>query len=1476
MAKDHHYDKVLLLLDQKATLSHLRRLLHTYLPETLGTNARLLFYFAGHGIALNNDDGPCGFLIPQDAKLGDTSTYLPMTELHDALIKLGQPDGQGMRPCRHFLGILDCCFAGAFRWSSVRDIGVPPEEMHRERYDRYLKDPAWQVITSASYDQTALDALTLKDDRGQTSSNHSPFAATLFEALQGGADLYPPAKDGRPAGDGVTTATELYFYIREQVEIATATHAKRQTPGLHPLKNHDKGEYMFLTPGHVLNLPDAPPLNEALNPYRGLESYGEEHKDLFFGRDKLTRALSQFVTTHPLTIVLGTSGSGKSSLVKAGLIPQLKDPDRPDRWHILQPMRPGVSPFMSLNILLGQEQLSAIALPSKLHLAATPPRPTNSLPLTPQAISEQDYANFVQLAQDKFAAAVQELIDRHPQQKLLLVIDQAEEIITLCQHPKEREAFLEVLAAVHRLYFQRLHIVLTLRSDFEPMLRNLALEPGWTQARFIVPAMMREELREAIERPASARVIYFEPYNLVDRLIDEVAQMPGALPLLSFTLSELFLTYLRSQRHNRAITEQDYEAVGGVMRSLTQRADQEYNTLIQDDPACEYTVKHVMLRMVATGGGELARRSVPLSELMFPEPEHHRVAQVRHHFSQARLLVEGQDSEGNSYVEPAHDALVRGWQRLLNWKKEEQEKLLLQRQLTPQAEDWQRVRSTLQQFLTQKTLRRWHPLQLWGHWQRQAQYLWHNNPRLALLKQELRSPRTWFNQVESEFVRRSVRRKRFEGVVRSGLVTAVMVGLGGLLLSSIEQGERSLLAEYAADAQNTLTIDPVTGLLRTIELANRNQHGTLRYLPLHRGFQWFPPQELLNSVSVSLGEAIDVAKEKNYMEGHAGYVYAVAFSPDEAYVVSGGSDRTLRLWTWDGEAVGQPWQGHTDTVNSVAVSPDGSYVVSGSSDQTVRVWDWQGNSIAELTQHTGAVLSVAVHPDAQQPWIASGSTDGTVRLWNWQTGEVRVLQGHTDEVYAVAFDAAGTLIGSGGEDATLRLWNLEGTPVGAPIATSSAVLSIAFHPAQELIVTGNNDSTVNLWSYEQLIREIQGHSDWVRSVAISPDGRTILSGSDDRTIRAWDLQGNPVGLPMQGHEDWVQSVAFSPSGNTIASGSDDGSVRLWDWDDEQFYTYNLSNYDKDDTTDLAFSNYGYMAASLSDDGTVKLWRWRQDTSNYGTAIPIELQLAEEEVMLAFALHPSEALIVSGNQEGELRLWNLQGEPIGQPLQAHPPEFGVHSIAFNSTGDRMTSISADGTTQMWQLDDSNGDGSDSIATVADTQLSSIASSLMEVEPGDRLSAVQFTPDDQTILLGSMEGRVYTWNWQGAGWELTPPLKAHSAEITAIASDGNLIYTGSADRTIRLWNWHGESIGRIYQGHQNNIRSINLSYDFDTNGEFYSLGFDGQVRTWQTRTQIQVSDACERLSNHWIFKNRLNDPLVHQVTQICSRFNTSDGS
>ncbi|MCB0112318.1 MAG: NACHT domain-containing protein, partial [Caldilineaceae bacterium] len=704
-----------------------------------------LFYFAGHGIALDSDDGPHGYLVPVDACLEDKTSLLSMHTIYQALHAL---------PCRHLLAILDCCFAGAFRWSTLRDFFPIRERLYQEQFVRFVQDPAWQVITSADYDQKALDYLTgdsfgERGDASRQGIRHSPFALALFDALEGNADISPPAKDGQPAGDGIITATELLLYLREHVEYTTQNIGNRQTPMLWPLQKHDKGEYVFAVPGYgEPQLLPAPALSTANNPYRGLLPFAEEDTNLFFGRQTLIRDLTEKVIEGPLAVVLGASGSGKSSLVRAGLFPQLRM-RQADEWLLLPPMRPTEKPLTVLTNLL-----------STLSTGVGQPA-TNSR-------NDKALASFTLLEQ---LETVIQSLQLSPQRHLLLFIDQFEELITQCDDECEREHFMALLAALVQIDPVNIHIVLTLRSDFESQFANESLAPYWHAARFVVTPMSRSELREVVEGPAKELVLFFEPAELVDQIIDEVIQSPGILPLLSFTLSELYLAYLTRNSKNRALTQEDYEKLGGVIGSLRFRAMEEYKSLSVAEQA---TMRRVLLRMVSLESSELTRRRVPLTELEYPDvEENQRVHKIVEQLTnRARLLVKGSMNDGTdkgeAYVEPAHDALVQGWDMLLVWVREAKEYLPLQRRLNQAAIDWES--------------RNYSP-----------DHLWHNEPRLPQLQQVLRDAQqfaedqlwqidtiswqirqslwpsiaapsnpTWFNKKETAFVQQSILRKASE------------------------------------------------------------------------------------------------------------------------------------------------------------------------------------------------------------------------------------------------------------------------------------------------------------------------------------------------------------------------------------------------------------------------------------------------------------------------------------------------------------------------------------------------------------------------------------------------------------------------------------------------------------------------------------------------------------------------------------------
>ncbi|MBD2342087.1 caspase family protein [Calothrix sp. FACHB-156] len=1420
--REKHEYQVFVCLDEVATLKNLNQLLEKTLAEQVSENDRLLFYFAGHGIALNGDDGPTGYLIPQDAKLNATETYLPMTKLQESLEKL---------PCHHFLGILDCCFAGAFRWSSTRDLLTTPEVIHKERYDRFITDPAWQVITSAAYDQKALDAFVLRSERGQV-GNHSPFAAALIEALAGKADAYPPSTNGKPPGDGVITATELYLYLRDAVEPATEGNRQRQTPGIWPLKKHDKGEYIFLTPGHELNLPPAPPLDATKNPYRGLESYEEEHRELFFGRSKLVKKLHEFVKSHPLTVVLGASGSGKSSLVKAGLIPQLRQ-DHTEKWEILEPIRPGETPLQALNNALKNAQLPEI----------------------PAQNPEQNLAMSI----DVWAK-------NHPKSKLLLFIDQSEEIITLCQNEDERKQFFQEILTAINAHRDKLRVVLSLRSDFEPQIRdaglkfvptnynagNTELKSRWYSGRFIVPAMTRGELREAIEKPAEARVMYFQPHELVEQLIDEVADMPGALPLLSFALSELYLRYLKRQRDaenrgitiDRALTQVDYQDLGGVIQSLTQKADAEYEALVQENPAYAQIIRQVMLRMLALGGGELARRRVSLSELEYPPPKHDLVKEVIERFTKARLLVTGEDAEGNYYVEPAHDALVRGWQKLLGWKQEDEQILLLQRELTPDAQRWanfknqdkeqqpgildkavpilvslDRILWPIENFANQipanlaRRLRRAENQQGQRR-NKSTEFLWDTNPYLDLLDEKLNSDENWLNQLETEFVQKSLLQKRQNHSWRWRIAQGVILTISAAAVIAFIQW-------INAQKQLVSTIGALTN--GSQELFDSNKEFDALLTSINAAKQVKQAAFGVNSdmqfqVKVALQNAVLWVKERNRLEGHKAEVHSVSFSPDGRLLASASADKNIKLWDATTGKQIKTLDRHGDVVNFVTFSPSGRLLVSASlPEKSVKLWDVAtGKEIVTLPGYDAdgnGCNGVTFDPSEQV--LAIASEGNIIKLWDINTGkEIATFIGHRSKVNGVSFSPDGRLLASGSFDSTVKLWDVATRKeIDTLKGPSNWVFSVRFSPDGRLLAAsgGNGDNTVRLWDVgtRKEIATLRGHTDRVTTLSFSPDGRLLASSGWNSTVKLWDVTTYKEIATLTGHGAYVTGINFSPSGKVLASASHDNTIKLWNVAAPEDIAP-LTGH-SNPVVNVSFSPDGQLLASSGGwDKNIKLW----DVATRKEIAPLTGHTSQ---VTSASFSPDGRLLASASFDHTIKLWDVDKRQELATLLKTDNSFGVISINFSPDGRLLASGGWDRTIKLWD--------------VATRQL-------IDTLEGHKESvrSISFSPNGQLLASASWDKNIKLWDV--ATHKEIATLKGHLSGVNGVSfsPNGRLLASAGGDNTIKLWDIATRKEIATLIGHRLGVSSVS----FSPSGKLLaSTSNDHTIRLWDVATRQQIN-------------------------------------
>jgi WD40 repeat protein/uncharacterized caspase-like protein len=1251
LKEQHGFNAPALLLDAKG--EEIRHLLQT-LPKQVKENNRVVFYFAGHGVAADGEDGPAGYLVPADADPTDVKTFIPMEDLHQQLDAL---------PCRHLLLILDCCFSGAFKWSSQHRASgtLMPRKIFKERFDRFIKDRAWQVITSAASDQKALDVLRGEGLRGKVTGDrgvkespegaHSPFALALFAGLQGDADI----KVGQE-GDGVITATELYAYIRDQIEPATIKESQklRQTPGFFPLRRHDKGEFIFLHPRHRLNLPAQP----KRNPYKGLQSFDETDKELFYGRDRVIAELRAKAESNKLLVVSGASGTGKSSVIKAGLLPVLRD----EGFRILPVIRPGVSPMASLE--KGLKDAKVIDGSASL----------------------QDGAFIAKLGE----------------QKTVLLIDQYEELITRCPNPAEREQFDALLRKLlDEVQDGALKIILTVRADFEPQLDDGALKSLWTSGRCTVPPFSVEELKEVIVMPTIQEVLIFDPPELVDEIIEEVVQAPGALPLLSYTLSELYEAYIKSGRQDRALKKEDYDNLGGVMGALRTKADALYQNL---DTGSQNTMRKIMLRMVSLEG-ELAGKRVLMDELIYADAaENQRVHAVIDQLVEARLIVKGKD-----YVEPAHDALVRAWKMLREWIHAiGEDKILLNTKVNVAANEYAESQN--------------------------VKFLWNDNPHLNVLQQDLSKPNQWFNGKEITFIQKSLQRKQKLSRILRSTIAGVIIALSGLTAWALwkqyeatqnykkeKAGRLAIVAKEVLPTDNTKALrlaeagyailekHPPPDVSQVLSEVFHSQDSALFYTAN------FPHEEPVNAAVFSPdGRRILTADEGGLamlwdLQGNL----LRRFKQDDYEItdaVFGGNDQILtlsrnhvvRLWGANGKlldtlacdksarlanfaadgkqirvaidhvalpdnAVGNLLESlkHDKEITTAVFSPDGKNILTASKDHTAKLWELSQKFVHRLSHHENGVNTAVISPDGKR--FLTAAFDNKAKLWDEQGRGIDSLM-HADAINMAIFSPEGWRVLTAGRDSVAKLWAPRAKKV-ITLLHHGAVNSAVFSPAAgEQILTASADSTAKLWSSEgAALHTFQLHSE-VNSALFSPDGEYVLTVANDSAAKIWAKNG--ILLETLQHHDVMNQATFSPDGRRVLTASADSTAMLWQVDGRRLAAFKHHS----EVKSAIFSPDGRFILTADADGIAKLWK-----ANGSFVDSFE----HHSAVTAATFSPDSKLILTASRNEDesdsAKLWNLQGELLAD-FKKHADV--IKCVAFSPDGKRAITASNDGNAMIW--------------------------------------------------------------------------------------------------------------------------------------------------------------------------------------------------
>ncbi len=1462
------------LINEEATRAGLEQMFATTLNNEVDERDRVLVYFAGHGIACDGDDGPAGYLVPQDARCEDRDTFLPMTDLHAWLTDL---------PCRHLLLILDCCFAGAFRWTSARSLRPLPDVIHKERYERFLRDPAWQVLTSAAYDQTALDQLAGDDKRGaQTgqddSGEHSPFAQALFDALAGAGDVVP-----KGTGDGVITATELYLYLRDAVEPrAEAQASHRQTPGLWPLKKQNKGEYILLVPGHELNLPPAPELTADNNPWRGLKSYDERHRKLFFGREDEIDALEGLVANQPFTAVLGASGTGKSSLVKAGLLPRLKeDKEAGPEWCVLEPMRPTDRPLEVLKATLAKDGISA--------------------DLT---------------SDDGLAQMVAGWNETNPKKRLVLTVDQCEELVTLCRDDAVRKHFLALLAKAVQLHPEAFRLVITLRSDFEPRLKedkevkkdmkDMPSGLDWQKARYVIPPMDQSDLRDVIEGPASVRVLHFEPPELVDELINEVVQTPGALPLLSFTLSELYRKYLDRQEKarlagetvDRSLTQADYIKLERVIGSLQKRATEEYDAL--RDPVDQEKMKWLMLRMISTEGGDLARRRVAQRELDYPKDL--RVKRVIDRLVEARLLVQGKDNSsdgtpGEPYVEPAHDALVRSWDKLQQWKAEEDMYLPLQRKLAQEAAEWEEEGKKTDYLWDDDPLLPQLEALLWPaegeeqglvlpDGQHPRDTVQPKRPALVSLARHLKQLRQLvlpdvknpqntarLNELELEFTMTSVLQRARMRRRNVGITAAVLIALATLAMFAFLQAGLARKSEATAVVEANLRATEVM-VRTTAQMAEAKA----RQVAEARGAE-------AQAAAAAEAEARDLEAEARQ----------VAQTREAEAQTAATAEAKARNLAEQRRAEAEARQLAAQTITSIDQQEPADLSLLLAVEAMRATTDHGLLSLVEadaalrraldsaplaVLSHVGRTVHMAFSPDDAR--LATVTEDGSAQVWDATTGERLVVFSTGESPEDIVFRSETVLLATKDEQGeSVSLWDVRAGKLLHSLPHQDAVGAAVFHPEGTLLATPSG-GMLRLWD-TATGREVRAFAhDAVDTALFSADGGRLVTVGQG-TARLWDVAtGEKLASKALPPDETLGSAvdfAFNPEGTHLAVvGPNTGGsnalqpLMVWTVASETLLLSGGSG-----VRDIAFSPDGAKLAVA-------------EGAASGSSVSIRNTTTGEDSVLArqnaYALAFSQdgALLAMGG-DGICSLWTITGE-LAADLR---PKGEVRQVAFAPNGTRLATA-GDSSVWIWSSDawgspdvvrhhaefksvEFSPNGLQLVAKTND------AGSLWDLRTGEEIALlgdypeIEFSPDSRWLSVSSSDAFRIFDTADGQERSALP----HSEDLLHVflSPDPSRLVEPHKDGTYRLIDTAtGQEVSILDYGE---VVSTYLPIRFSPNGAWLIAWADDVAQVWDATTggwlaslqhdgditQLEVSSDGQHVATRTTGSTRLWDAQTGEM-------------
>jgi len=1176
-------------------------------------------------------------------------------------------------------------------------------------------------------------------------------------------------------------------------------------------------------------------------PYRGLSAFQEADAHFYFGRETFVDSLERAVSTKKLVaVIVGSSGSGKSSALFAGLLPRL----RATGGYQFAIFRPGSQPFYGL----------AGALMPLLE----PKLGKTTLLAETRNLAERFVKGEVSLAQVVLSIQA----DSPGKQRVLLVVDQFEELYTLCSDARLQKAFIdELLATVEASKPARngsVVILLTLRADF--MGQALAHRPfadALQEASLLMGPMTRAELHMAIEKPAEIQGAAFEP-GLVERILDDVGDKPGNLPLLEFTLTQLW-----ERQTDGWLTHADYEAMGCVEGALAAYADQVYADLDEDE---QERARRAMVQLVQPGEGTEDTRRIATREDLGDASWN-----LIQRLADRRLVVTGRDAQGHETAEVVHEALIQKWGRFQEWMDADRAFRAWQERLRGGLRQWQESGQDEGALLAGA------PLAVAQSW-------------LIERSSELNASETGFIQAsQARQVRLHRERQRRRQWTFAGLATGLVVALGlaAFALYQRQNAERQAAILLSGQAET--------------ELANGNHdRAVLLALAALEDFPYTAQAER------ALGKAVTYDQALQQYSEHTSAVTSLDWSSDGSKIVSSSTDNTVRVWdaaTGKTSLLIELPRGITGNVFDQALtvkwSSDGKQLLTlsgdryllGSQDYDLTLWDAstgkqvktielanraepeEGEGTSTTSNHYPTGAAIAFAPDGTR--VATLGGDNTAIIWDAALQEQQlILTGHENDVNAIAWSPQGAELATASEDGTARIWSAEtGDQVHALEGHTGAVNAVVWSPDGTKLATASDDGTVRIWYLitGELVSTIEPKGGIVWSLAWSPDGKHLVIGTEDKLVRIWDIAISESTIELRGHTDFVSYLAWSPTGDRFASAGQDGIARVWksmagtvifpyrylgrpDWSSDSRFLV-VPSGDSFGTTeppglaiwdvttgrhtelDTEF-DYFVMQTELSPDARLLyvqgVTSWPE---GYVNAEPtyivetatgkmvLELNGSDGKWIRNGGWSPDGAHIVTASIEGTIDAWDAGTGKIIWSAK-HGQKSFVNYMEWSPDGTRIVSS-----------------GTDSVARIWDARSGKELLALVGHEPPTEVWSATWSPDSRYILttsgsadLGAPDNTVRIWD-ASTGKALLV-IAGHTGPVTHgdWSPDGSRVATISTDDTMRIWDA------------KSGAELLNLSAPteycsyvmWSPDGKYIAVGMDGAglrlIRVWQSTDEL----------------------------------------